>query len=124
MRGDHRHGHRHGGLQEVDHLLVGQGAHGVLADLHQPASLSETRLPGVAKVLDLGDEAVVLDVEAELTKLVSTEAELLSHGPGADGLETGGDLGHVVGFPVLGVHDHTLALKKFKIKREHLLKFD
>ena len=81
-------------------------------------------MPGVAKVLDLGDEAVVLDVEAELTKLVSTEAELLGHGPGADGLETGGDLGHVVGFPVLGVNDHTLALKKFKIKREHLLKFD
>ena len=45
----------HGGLQQVDHLLVGQGSDWVLADFDQPGALAEAGLPGVTKVLDLGD---------------------------------------------------------------------
>ena len=41
----------HRGLEEVHHLLVGQGAHRVFADLHQSAALPQPSLPGVAKVL-------------------------------------------------------------------------
>ena len=56
------------------------------------------------------DQPVVLDVEAELAQLVAPQTELLADRPGADRLEPGGDLGHVVSLPVLGVHNHTLAL--------------
>ena len=66
----HRHRHGSTGLEQVDHLLVGEGGDGMAADLDKAAALTEARLPGVAKVLHLRDEAVVLHVEAELAQLV------------------------------------------------------
>ena len=107
-------GDRHAGLQEVHHLLVGQRADRVFADLHQPAALSQPGLPGVAEVLHLRDEAVVLDVEAQLAQLVPPQTELLAGRPGADGLQPGGDLVQVLGLPVLDVDDDALALQILK----------
>ena len=72
--------------------------------------LSEPSLPGVSEVLHLGDEAVVLHVEAELAQLVAPQTELLRHGARRHGLEPRRDLRHVVSLPVLRVHDHALAL--------------
>ena len=77
MRRDHCHRDRHRRLQQLDHLLVTQGRHRVLVDLHQPGSLPEAGLPGVAEVLHLGDEAVVLNVEAQLAKLVAAKGKFL-----------------------------------------------
>ena len=48
---DDDHLHADGRPQEVDHLLVGEGCHGDLADLHQPAALPKPRLPGEAEGL-------------------------------------------------------------------------
>ena len=56
------------------------------------------------------NQPIVLDVEAELSQLVAPQTELLADCPRADRLEPGGDLGHVVSLPVLGVHYDTLAL--------------
>ena len=56
------------------------------------------------------NQPIVLDVEAKLSQLVAPQTELLADCPGADRLEPGRDLGHVVSLPVLGVHNHTLAL--------------
>ena len=53
VRRDDRDCHRHRGLEEVHHLLVGERAHRVLADLHQAAALPQTSLPGVTEVLNL-----------------------------------------------------------------------
>ena len=103
-------GDRHAGLQQVDHLLVCEGADRVFADLHQPAALSQPSLPGVAEVLHLCDQAVVLDVEAQLAQLVPPQTELLAGGPGADGLQPGGDLVKVLRLPVLDVDNDALAL--------------
>ena len=72
--------------------------------------LSEPRLPGVSEVLHLGDETVMLHVEAELAQLVAPQTELLRHGARRHGLEPRRYLRHVVSLPVLRVHDHTLAL--------------
>ncbi len=58
------------GLEQIDHLLVGERGDRVAADLDEPAALAQAGLPGVAEVLHLGDEAVVLHVEPELPKLV------------------------------------------------------
>lgn len=44
---------RHRGPQQVDHLLVGQRHGGHLADLHQPAALPQSGLPGEAVLLHL-----------------------------------------------------------------------
>ena len=107
-------GDRHAGLQEVDHLLVGESAHRVFTDLHQPAALSQPGLPGVAEVLHLRDEAVVLDVEAQLAQLVPPQTELLTGGPGTDGLQPGRDLVQVLRLPVLDVDDDALALEILK----------
>ena len=46
-------GDRHRGLEQVHHLLMGQGTHRVFTDLHQSAALPQPSLPGVAKVLNL-----------------------------------------------------------------------
>ena len=54
----------------------------------------------------------MLHMEAKLAQLVAPQTKLLAHRPGADGLEPGRDLGHVVSLPVLGVHNNTLALYK------------
>ena len=62
-------------------------------------------------------QPIMLDVEAELAQLVAPQTELLADRPGTDGLEPGGDLGHVVSLPVLGVHYHTLALYKVNISK-------
>ena len=78
--------------------------------LGSAAHLSEPRLPGVSEVLHLGDEAVVLHVEAKLAQLVAPQTELLRHGARRHGLEPRRYLRHVVSLPVLRVHDHTLAL--------------
>ena len=111
MRGDDGDGYGHARLEEVHHLLVCEGTHRVLADLYQPAALPQACLPGVAEVLHLRDQAVVLDVEPELAELVPPEAELLAGGSRADGLQTGGDLVQVLRLPVLDVDDDALALQ-------------
>ncbi len=70
MRRNNRDSNRPRGLEQIDHLLVGERGDGVAANFDEPAALSQTRLPGVAEVLHLGDEAVVLHVEPELAQLV------------------------------------------------------
>ncbi len=70
MRRYNRHSDGTRGLEQIDHLLVGERGDGVAADLDEPAALAQAGLPGVAEVLHLGDEAVVLHVEPELPQLV------------------------------------------------------
>ena len=48
--------------------------------LESGSDLSEASLPGVSEVLHLGDETVVLHVEAKLAQLVAPQTELLRHG--------------------------------------------
>ena len=71
--------------------------------LNNSAALSQSSLPRVAEVFDFGDETVVLDVKAELAKLVPPECELLRGGPVGHGLEPLCDLAHVLRLPVLGM---------------------
>ena len=86
----------------------------MFADLHKTASLSESSLPSVAKVLDLGDEPIVLHMEAKLPKLVPLQAELLAGSPGRHRLQSRGYLGHVVRLPVFAVDDDALSLSKMQ----------
>ena len=105
MGRDHGDGDGHGGLEEFDHLLVTQGGDRVLVDFDEAAALSEASLPGVAEVLHLSDEAVVLHVETELAELIAAKGELLGGGAVRDGLQPLADLAHVVSFPIFGVQN-------------------
>ena len=59
----------------VPFLLVCERGDGVAADLHEAAALPQPGLPGVAKVLHLGDQAVVLDMESQLAQLIPPEKQ-------------------------------------------------
>lgn len=76
MRLDYHHFDADGRAQEVDHLLVGEGGHRHLADLHQPAALPQSRLPGKAERLHVGHDALEVDVEAELAEAVAPQGHL------------------------------------------------
>ena len=88
-----------------------QCAHGMFTNLHQPTSLTQSRLPGVAKVLYFGYQTIMLDMEAELTQLVSSQTELLGDCSCCDRLESSGYFRHVICLPVLGVHNNTFTLQ-------------
>ena len=55
-------GDRHRGLEQVHHLLMGQGTYRVFTDLHQSAALPQPSLPGVAKVLNLWNNTELLEI--------------------------------------------------------------
>lgn len=76
MRLDYNHLDADGCAQQVDHLLVGESGHDHLADLHQPAALPESGLPGEAEGLHVGHDALKVDVEAELAEAVATQRHL------------------------------------------------
>lgn len=59
--------HCDGRSQEIDHLLMAQGGHCYLADLHQAAALPQTRLPGIAVGLYIRHDTLIVDVEAKLS---------------------------------------------------------
>lgn len=71
---DHLHSDR--GPEQVDHLLVRQGGHRHLANLHQSAALSEPSLPGVTVGLHLRYDALEIDMEAQLAQSVTTQGHL------------------------------------------------
>ena len=62
--------------QEVDHLLMAQGGHGHLADLHQPAALPQPCLPGIAVGLHICHDALIVDVEAKLSQPIPSQSHL------------------------------------------------
>ena len=76
MRGDDDHLHSDGGPEQVDHLLVRQRGHRHLANLHQSAALPEPGLPGVAVGLHLSDDALKVNVEAQLAQGVPPQGHL------------------------------------------------
>lgn len=73
---DYDHLDADGGAQQVNHLLVGEGRDGHLADLHQPAALPQPGLPGEAEGLHVGHDALEVDVEAELAEAVPAQRHL------------------------------------------------
>lgn len=76
MRGNDDHFDGDRGPQEVDHLLVGQRGHRHFANLHQPAALPEPGLPGVTIGLHLGNDALEVNVEAQLAQCVTPQGHL------------------------------------------------
>lgn len=76
MRGNDDHFDGDRGPEEVDHLLVGQRGHRHLANLHQSAALSEPGLPSVTVGLHLGNDALEVDVETQLTQRVAAQGHL------------------------------------------------
>lgn len=59
--------HCDGCSQEVDHLLMAQGGHRHLADLHQAAALPQTCLPGIAIGFYICHDALIVNMEAKLS---------------------------------------------------------
>lgn len=76
MRLDYDHFDSDRGAQQVNHLLMGEGSDSHLADLHQSAALPQPRLPGVAKGLHVGHDALKVDMETELSEAVPTQSHL------------------------------------------------
>lgn len=76
MRGDNDHLHRDGCSQQIDHLLMAQSGHCHLADLYQPAALPQPCLPGIAVGLHVCHDALVVDMEAELSQPISSQSHL------------------------------------------------
>ena len=76
MRGDDDDLHCDRCSQEVDHLLVAQSGHGHLADLYQPAALPQPCLPGIAVGLHICHNALVVDMEAELSQPIPSKSHL------------------------------------------------
>lgn len=66
----------HGGSEQVDHLLVRQRGHRHFAYLHQSAALPEPSLPGVAVGLHLGNNALKVDMKAQLAQGVTAQGHL------------------------------------------------
>lgn len=62
-----------GGPQQVDHLFVGQRRHRHLADLHQPAALTQASFPRVSERLYVSHDALEVHVEAELAETVPAQ---------------------------------------------------
>lgn len=76
MRLDYNHLDTDGCAQQVDHLLMGESSDGHLADLHQPAALPQPCLPGEAKGLHVGHDALKVNMETELAEAVPTQSHL------------------------------------------------
>lgn len=55
---------------------MGEGSDGHLADLHQSAALPQPCLPGEAKGLHVGHDALEVDVETELAEAIPTQSHL------------------------------------------------
>lgn len=76
MRGNDDHLDSNRGSEQVDHLLVRQRGHSHLANLHQSAALPEPGLPGVTIGLHLSNNALKVDMEAQLAKGVTAQGHL------------------------------------------------
>lgn len=76
MRLDYNHLDTDRGAQQVNHLLMGESSDSHLADLHQSAALPQPCLPGEAKGLHVGHDALKVDVETELAEAVPTQSHL------------------------------------------------
>lgn len=62
--------------QQVNHLLVGERSDSHLTDLHQSAALPQPRFPGEAKGLDVGHDALKVDMETELAQAIPAQSHL------------------------------------------------
>ena len=74
MRLDNDHFDSDGGAQQVNHLLMSESSDGHLADLHQSAALPQPCLPGEAKGLHVGHDALEVYVETKLAEAVPTQS--------------------------------------------------
>lgn len=76
MRLDYNHFDADGCAQQVNHLLMGESSDSHLADLHKPAALPQSCLPGEAKGLHIGHDALEVDVETKLAEAVPSQSHL------------------------------------------------
>lgn len=76
MWGDDNHLDSNRGSEQVDHLLMGQRGHRHLANLHQSTALSEPSLPSIAIWLHLCNDALKVDMKAQLAQGVTAQGHL------------------------------------------------
>lgn len=68
--------HCHRCPEQINHLLMAQGGHGHLADLHQAAALAQPRLPCVAVGLHVCHNALVVHMETQLAQAIPAQGHL------------------------------------------------
>lgn len=85
---DYNHFDCDGCAQEVNHLLVSESGDGHLANLHQPAALSQPCLPGEAKWLYISNNTLKIDVETKLTQAVPPQCHFCCFTASCDNLES------------------------------------
>jgi hypothetical protein len=111
LRRNDRDGDHDGGFEQVDHLVVGKGGHGHLANLDQSGTLPQSGLPGEAVGLHLGDNSVRLHVESQLADAISAQSHFQGLAAQGDRPQAHDQLHQLVSLAVLThVHCDALAL--------------